>query len=107
MKRWILVTGVMLATLAVPSAAHAEYYLDRGQAEDFAVDFAESKYGDASYVAVCRPQGLNRPKAGYIYHRWVCGWADDYGCAGRLRIIGSRGRGYYYGRVLSGQRCPA
>jgi hypothetical protein len=67
---------------------------------------AEERYGEATYGACCRPQGARSPQPGYVYHRWVCTWTDDYDCFGQLLILGSRGTGAYYSRVLSGQRCP-
>jgi hypothetical protein len=107
MRTTILATALGAAALAVaPSVASAEYYMGKGKAESFARDYAKKHYDSSSPEAYCRPQGANAPKSGYIYHRWVCGWADEYGCAGRLLITGSRGSGYYYGTVLRGQRCP-
>ena len=94
--------------LAAPSVASAEMYLSKPQAESDMRDYARSTYSASSPAASCRPQGLNAPEPGYVYTRWVCGWADVDGCEGRVLIIGSaRGRGWYRARVLHGQRCPA
>ena len=108
MKRVIaaaLVAGI--AALALPSAASAEKYLSKRQAESSAEHFVGDRYSSEYAVAYCRPQGHNQAERGYSYRRWVCGWAGEYRCEGRLLITGSRGRGYYYGHVLRGQRCPA
>jgi len=98
------VTGA--AALALPSLASAEVFLSQAQAESNAEHAASQRYGEADYAAACRPQNRNAPRSGYIYKRWVCWWADEYRCEGKLLITGNRGRGYYYHRVLSGQRCP-
>lgn len=95
------------AALALPSAAHANYYIGKADAESFAEDFAMDKYGSNYVGTFCRPQGRSAPASGYIYHRWVCYWTDDYRCEGTVLIFGSaRGRNVYAYRVLRGQRCP-
>jgi hypothetical protein len=92
------------AMLAAPAVADASYYLTRAHAQSNARSYARERYASNGPQAYCRPQGLDEPEPGYIYHRWVCGWADADGCEGRLLITGSRGN-YYYGRVLRGERC--
>jgi hypothetical protein len=93
--------------LAVPSVAQADYYIGRAKAQSFAEDYVSDRYGSNYPGAFCRPQGASAPARGYIYHRWVCYWADEYKCEGSVLIYGSsRGRNHYAYRVLRGQRCP-
>ena len=107
LRKIVLALAVAGATaLVVPSLASAEVYLTKAQAEADTEQAVSERYGSEYPGSACRPQGLSRPKAGYAYHRWVCYWADEYRCEGKLLISGSRGRGYFYHRVLSGQRCP-
>lgn len=97
--------GVVLAA-AMTSTAHAEYYVTERGAENRARDFVAWKY-DFSYgevAAACRPQGEYEADPRYKYHRWVCGWSTG-DCEGQVLIVGSRGKGRYYGRVLRGMRC--
>jgi hypothetical protein len=106
-KTTIVAAALGAAALAVaPSVASAEYYMGKSKAQSFARDYVKKHYHSGAPAAYCRPQGASGPESGYIYHRWVCGWADEYRCEGRLLITGSRGSGYYYGKVLRGQRCP-
>ena len=106
MKRLILATAVLAVTaLAAPSMARADYHISKGEAQSHARHYVRGKYDSRGPIARCRPQNLDREEPGYIYHRWVCGWADRDSCAGAVLIIGSRGRGYYYGRVLRGMEC--
>lgn len=89
-----------------PGSALAEYYVTQRGAENRARDFVADRY-DFSYGEVgayCRPQGERRSDPRYKYHRWVCYWSTG-DCEGVVQIIGSRGRGAYYGRVLRGMRC--
>jgi hypothetical protein len=109
----LLIAGLAATALlaAIPAVASAEYYISQKRAEQFTRHAAGERYGtryeDGSrviYGASCRPQGLDRPRPGYIYHRWTCWWADE-SCEGKLLIVGSRGAGRYYSKVLRGQRC--
>jgi hypothetical protein len=97
----------LVGLLTVAAPANAEWYMTKRKAEIRAERAAELRYGDATYGAFCRPQGARAPQPGYVYHRWVCTWADTYDCVGQLLVLGSRGVGTYYTRALSGQRCPA
>jgi hypothetical protein len=96
-------TVVALALSAAP--AHASVWLSKDDAEANTRSYVEETYASEEPSAYCRPQGYNVAKRGYVYKRWVCGWADEYGCEGRLLIRGARGN-YYYAKVLRGQRCP-
>jgi hypothetical protein len=108
MNRRFLVTALTGAALLVmPAAANAEVYLTKRQAQADARRAATVRYGRAHYVATCRPQGLEAPRPGFIYRRWVCDWFDDYECAGTLRIIGKLGAGWFYHLPIHGQTCPA
>lgn len=93
----LLLTG--LAVLAVAAPAEAGYYLTRGEAQRFMRREMRGR-GYTHATASCRPQGLNAPEPGYVYHRWLCGWAagDDWeepDCWGRSMIYGSRDGGYW------------
>jgi hypothetical protein len=104
----LLLAPIVALVLAGP--AEAEWFMTKGKARLRAERAAYLRYGspdqsDGSYSSTCRPQSA-RYDPGYVYHRWVCAWADDYGCTGVLVIIGSRGRGSYYSTVVRGQRCP-
>ena len=107
----VLVAGLALA--AMPSIASADWFLTKGRAVQLARYEAKQKYGAVDvdgngvhYEASCRPQGEPyNPR--YVYHRWVCGWADSSGCVGTLLILGSRiSHSDFNYRVLRGQRCP-
>ena len=108
MLRNALVAAVIAAGVAVaaPAAAHADYYISASKARSFTRSYANDRYGATGVVASCRPQGRNSPKNGFIYHRWLCGWAGNHGCSGRVLIIGSStGRNDYYYRTSIGPRC--
>jgi hypothetical protein len=119
-KKTLLAIAVATALTAISApVASAEYFIGRGQAQRFTKDAVSERY-DVSYykvVAVCRPQGRSAPEAGYIYHRWTCGFlirgaqwdnCDDpeheyYG--GGLLIAGHSGAGYYGYKVVRGLHC--
>src|SRR5690348_7038299 len=78
LTRRVALGAATLAAVMVPAtAAHAEYYLSKTQAQHYAKDFASKHYGRSSgdLVTVCRTQftGYN---PNYVYHRWVCAWGD-------------------------------
>lgn len=105
MRRRLLLAALGAAVLvaAVPSAASASYYMGKSEAQSDARDYVHGKYELGRVSTSCRPQGARAPQPGYVYHRWVCGWADaDW--SGAVLITGSKGRGYYYGKVLRGIR---
>jgi hypothetical protein len=102
MKKKLVVGLTALTTLGVAApVASAEYYMPRDQAERIARYEVHDRYGTKSHIAtVCRPQGLKAPERGYIYHRWVCGWADD-SMRGVLLIMGSHAsHNSYYVKVV-------
>ena len=112
MKRIIIMTAV-LGALALPGAAHANWYVTKRGAERIARDAVSKRYHDYGFTysdtaASCRPQNRAYNPA-YKYHRWVCGWAghdwDGELCSGTLLIVGASSAGGYYDRVLSGGRC--
>ena len=92
--------ALIAAGVAAPVAS-AEYYMTKGQAERIARYEVHDRYATQSRVfTVCRPQGLKAPERGYIYHRWVCGWADD-SMRGVLLILGSHtSHNSYYVKVV-------
>lgn len=106
--RHALVAAATVLCLVLAESASAEYYFTRQGAEKMARDYVSKKYG-YDYSAVytsCRPQGQRRDDPNYKYHRWVCGWVtDEDTCGGQVRIVGSRGRGAYYGLVIRGISC--
>jgi len=111
-KRTIIMTA-LLGALALPGAAHAEWWFSKQGAERATRDAVAKRYRAygftvADTAASCRPQG--RPyDPRYKYHRWVCGWAgpnvDGDLCSGALLITGGSGVGEYSHRVLRGGRC--
>jgi len=106
----VLVVGLALA--AMPSIASADWSLTKARAAQLARYEAKQKYGAVDvdgngvhYEASRRPQGQPYDPR-YVYHRWVCGWADSSGCVGTLLILGSRiSHSEFNYRVVSGQRC--
>jgi hypothetical protein len=111
-KRTIILTA-LLGALALPCAAHAEWFFTKQGAEHVARDAITTRYNDYGFtagntVAKCRPQGRAYDPA-FKYHRWVCGWAgkrdDGDVCGGTLLIVGSNGAGQYYHKLLRGGRC--
>jgi hypothetical protein len=95
-------TAVALAFVAA-GAAHANWYLTKTGAQRSAKDFVAGYYSN-TYVSdlttYCRPH-RDPYDPYYKYHRWNCGWYDSSdGTSGAVRIVGRRGAGYYYGRVL-------
>src|SRR4051812_42408741 len=76
-RRWAVAAVAAIAvSAAMAPTASAEYFIGRGQAESNTRD-AISKRNDVGRIDVlasCRPQGRSSPQAGYIYHRWTCGF---------------------------------
>jgi hypothetical protein len=100
-----LAAVVMAGTLAVPATASAGYYMSKREAESTTRRYLHRTLGYHHTVADCRPQGLKKPEPGYIYHRWVCGWAagDSYpdpDCLGTSLVRGSRDESQFYWKVL-------
>jgi hypothetical protein len=97
--------GLTLALLVPATAAHAEWYLSRNDAQAMARDYVSKHYADtyaSDLTTYCRPQGRSYDPR-YRYHRWTCGWYDrDDATKGAVSITGSSGSGYYFGRVLIG-----
>jgi hypothetical protein len=103
MKRLLLSSAIFIGLLA-PAAAKADYFISEHRAVSLARDYWHNQRGYHYTYAACRPQGASSAKAGYIYHRWTCGFVakDDGGqsCKGLMLIAGSSsGRGSYYDRV--------
>ncbi len=96
-----------VAALALPAAAHADYFISRSEARSDVRDFVSDHYG-ISYGSIstyCRAQYVRRPDyRRYDYHRYICGWSDGQ-CRGAVRITGHTGSGYYGALVLRGARC--
>jgi hypothetical protein len=105
MKKTIAAAVAAAALLGAAPAAHAEEFLSKRQAQSDARQAAGIRYGKARYSVLCRPHGLEAPAPGYLYRVWVCDWFDDYNCRGTLRIEGKRGAGWYWHRIIHGQRC--
>lgn len=105
-RRAIALGAAALAIgMAVPGAAQAEWYFTKPGAQRVAKDYVADRYSDTyagDLTTVCRPQGRSYDPT-YKYHRWVCGWYDSSDdMSGAVLIVGSRGAGDYYGRVLVG-----
>jgi hypothetical protein len=102
MKTKFAVGLIALSVLGVAApVASADFYMAKSQAERFARYEVHDRYGTESRVTtVCRPQGRKAPEPGYIYHRWVCGWADG-SMSGVLLIVGSHtSHNSYYVKVV-------
>lgn len=114
-RRRILSVLVAVAALAcaalglIAGTAQAAYYFSESDARWDVKDYARDHYGMTSPASRCRPQGRSAPESGYIYHRWVCAWADTdadgYVCYGKVLIAGSRDQDMYWSKVLRGMRC--
>jgi hypothetical protein len=105
-RRGVALGAAALAIgMALPGAAQAEWYFSKSGAQRVAKDYVSDRYADTysgDLTTVCRVQGGGYDPA-YKYHRWVCGWYDSSDdTSGAVLIIGSRGHGAYYGRVLVG-----
>jgi hypothetical protein len=91
--------------MAVPGVAQAEWYFTKSGAQRIAKDYVSKHYADtyrSDLTTACRVQGGGYDPS-YKYHRWVCGWYDrSDDTMGAVLIVGSSGRGAYYGRVLVG-----
>jgi hypothetical protein len=101
-----------LALLALPAASSANYFLSKHGAEHLVRDYFHQR-GFFNIGASCRPQGRAAPQAGFIYHRWTCGFAVSSdsatdACNGTVLIVGSRSSGSYYARIndRQGPDCP-
>ena len=106
-RKVLLVLAAAGATaLVVPSLASAEVYLTKAQAEADTEHAVTARYSSQypDRPAVPRASAARRPAtpttAGCAYG------PTSTAAEGTLLITGSRGRGYFYHRVLSGQRCP-
>src|SRR3954463_7991571 len=113
MKRSHLLTAaVTVLALAAPATASASYFVTQAKAEHYPRNYFHSHVGYPYTSAACRPQGASSPKAGYVYHRWVCAFAVgdsryNPSCTGQIRISGSSDGGSYYSLVLwHDGRCP-
>jgi hypothetical protein len=101
-----------VALLLVPSGAVASYYLTQKQAEHYARGQLHYEAGYHYTVAVCHPQGLKKPRPGYVYHRWGCYWAAgdsrfSPSCRGVATVAGSSESNTYYWRVnFHTGKCP-
>jgi hypothetical protein len=110
----------VVALLAFPGFASADYYVSKGTAQRYTKDAVSNYYEDTAYsdvIASCRPQGQAKADSHYIYHRWSCAFAIDgdenqfcddpanelYG--GRFLIVGHSGSGHYGFKVLNGLHC--
>lgn len=98
-----LALAVMLGALAFPAAADAHYYMNAQQAVSTTRRFLHG-LGYHYSAAICHPQGLKAAKPGYIYHRWVCGWAagdrtKSPDCEGSSLVRGSSDESQFYWRV--------
>jgi hypothetical protein len=105
MKR-LIAPIALAAALLLPAAAHAEWHFTKRGAEKVAADYVSKRYAD-TYVedltTACRPQGMAKGDPRFKYHRWVCGWYDaSSDMSGQVLVIGSSGRGLYYGQVMRG-----
>jgi hypothetical protein len=115
MKRALTAAAITAAAaLGAPAAASAGYTITKSEAQRFARDAAERRYGDdygirsSTTKSSCRPQ-FRRYNPRYAYHRWACYWAAPDGngdvAAGRLRITG-HSDGSYGHLVLIGILWP-
>jgi hypothetical protein len=104
--RLVLGTTVLALAIVPVSVAHAEWYYTKSGAQKIAKEYVSNKYADtytSNLTASCRPQGRSYTDPRYKYHRWVCLVEDSSdGTSGVVRIVGSRSRGGYYGKVLGG-----
>ena len=108
MKKLLLLFAVMLAALTFTSAADARYWLSKKQAQTYARDYVYDVLAFDEPYETCRPQGWNRGKWGYVYNRWVCGWAgyfEDNLYCGAVVITGSVSMDYKYRTWKGEQRC--
>lgn len=104
---------VVLAGVAIPTAAHAEPYLSKRDAQQSTKQVVKERYADEiepPVVADCRPVGRDEPEPGYVYKFWTCDWAaaSEYTskvCAGTLRIAGHRRHDWFRWRVTRGLQC--
>jgi hypothetical protein len=106
-RRLAICAAVLAAVLVPVTAAHADWYMSKRGAERVARHFVSNHYANtyaSDLTTRCRPSG-QRYDPRYVYHRWVCGWYDSSdGTSGTVLIVGSRGSGAYYGKVLHGAR---
>jgi soluble lytic murein transglycosylase-like protein len=104
--RFVLCTTVLALAIVPVSIAHAEWYYTESGAQKIAKEFVANEYANtytSNLTASCRPQGRSHTDPRYKYHRWVCLVEDSSdGTSGVVRIVGSRSRGGYYGKVLGG-----
>jgi hypothetical protein len=107
-RAWHRIAGcaVALAAVLIPvTAAHADWYMTKRGAQRAARHFVSNYYANtyaSDLRTSCRPSG-RRYDPRYVYHRWVCRWSDESdGTSGTVLIVGSRGSGAYYGKVLHG-----
>lgn len=106
MRKLIIILVALVATLAVPSVASANYYITQRVAESAVKQSAEDRYYDNGVDAkgsYCYPQ-FHKYVAGkryaYTWHRWTCVWygfdGDMDAVYGAFRITGHTGNNYGY-----------
>lgn len=105
MRRGCVVIAAVLAALVLPTEASASYYMSQQNAESTTREFLHYTLGYHYTAASCRPQGAPKAAAGYIYHRWVCGWVagdsrSSFDCLGQSRVMGSSDSTSFYWLVL-------
>ena len=108
----VVAAAAVVAMLASPGLAEANWHYTKSGAEELARDFVSKRYANTSagnLSASCRPQGQRHHNPRYKYHRWICVWYDHSdNTYGRVMITGSNaGPGAYYGKVLNGARVYA
>lgn len=111
MKKTLVVAIALLTSLSLVAAADASYYVSKRKAVSLTRQHLHYELGYHYTAAVCRPQGSNRAKPGYVYHRWVCGWVagDDTQepeCAGSYLIVGHSDDNYSYNVLFKEGECP-
>jgi hypothetical protein len=107
------VAGALVGPAAADAAYPASWYMTKAQAERAARGITAREYDVYDASAWCRPQGANRPRPGYVYHRWVCGVSADASLSdcesgyagGQLLVAGSRHRDYTNWRWIRGVTC--
>ena len=104
-RRAALVGATLTAALVPSTSANADYFYSRSEAQRLTKYWASNHYTNTytwNLTTACRPQSRPYDPA-YEYHRWVCYWEDDSDdTVGKVLIIGSRGSGDYYYKVLRG-----
>ena len=114
--RSIVAAATTASALVFAAPASGEYYFTKtGVGKIVAYDVRDRYTGfeNRRVFSSCRPQGDERYDPSFKYHRWVCGWAagalsangEAVTCSGQIRVIGSRGTGAYYSKVIRGEQC--